>query len=452
MASIFSLELRRRRRLWLIAGGLFVVMLLLSMWLTGPAPPRRIVMATGKPDGGYALFGKKYQEKLGKMGLKVKLVSSTGSLENFELLVAGKADVAFVQGGIYPLADDPNKVARGLAALYLEPLWFFYRGAEVKSLADMKGKKKKIAIGIHHSGMETVGRLLLKENGIDSSNAAIIDSLDMTGESQKLKDGKIDVALFVTSSNNPIILDLLRARDIHLLDFHRQVAYCRRFPYLTPAKLAEGVVDLGQNIPKEDIALLAPAALLVCREDLHPRAIEQILNAAQSIHAAGSLVDSEQKFPSLTQVDVPIHDAAERYMRSGESFLTRLLPYWGVLLLYRCQVLVLPFLVVWIPFLKILPAIYSWRINRLLRHHYIALREVENTMQETLDPDQLRAQLQILDNLRHDIAWISRKIPGHMQRDVYIWRSHVLMVSNEALERLKRLEDKKSTLRGEGEA
>jgi hypothetical protein len=138
-------------------------------------------------------------------------------------------------------------------------------------------------------------------------------------------------------------------------------------------------------------------------------------------------------------------------MRSGESFLTRLLPYWGVLLFYRGQVLILPFLVVWIPFLKVLPAIYSWRINRLLRHHYIALREVENTIQETMDPDKLRAQLQVLDNLRHDIAWISRKIPGHMQRDVYIWRSHVLMVSNEALDRLKRLEDKKSTLRGEGE-
>lgn len=450
MASIFSLELRRRRRLWLIGGGLFLLMLLFSMWLTGPAPPRRIVMATGKPDGGYAMFGHKYQEKLDKMGLKVKLINSSGSLENFELLIAGKADVAFVQGGTYPMADDPNKVVRGLAAVYLEPLWFFYRGKEAKGLADFKGKK--IAIGSHHSGIEAVGRRLLKENGINSSNATIIDSLDMTGESQKLRDGKIDVALFVTSAHNPIILDLLQSKDIRLLDFRRQVAYCRRFPYLTPAKLAEGVVNLEHNIPKEDIALLAPAALLVCREDLHPRAIEQILNAAQSIHATGSLVDSEQKFPSLNQVDVPIHDAAERYMRSGESFLARLLPYWGVLLFYRAQVLILPFLVVWIPFLKILPAMYSWRINRLLRHHYIALREVENTIQETQDPDKLRAQLQILDNLRHEIAWISRKVPGHLQRDVYTWRFHVMMVSNEALERLKRLEDKKSTLRGEGEA
>jgi len=116
MASIFSLELRRRRRLWIIAGSLFLIMLLVSIWLTGPAPPRRIIMATGKPDGGYALFGQEYQEKLDKMGLKVKLVNSTGSLENFELLIAGKADVAFVQSGTYPMADDPNHVVRGLAA------------------------------------------------------------------------------------------------------------------------------------------------------------------------------------------------------------------------------------------------------------------------------------------------------------------------------------------------
>ncbi len=210
---------------------------------------------------------------------------------------------------------------------------------------------------------------------------------------------------------------------------------------MTPVTLAEGVVDLERDIPNHDVPLVAPAAVLICRHDLHPRAIEQILNAAQAIHAPAGLVDGEHRFPSLKQVDVPVHEVAERYMRTGESFLSRLLPYWGVWLVYQVQVLILPVLVVWIPFLRILPAVYSFRINRLLRHHYVALREVENAIERTEDPHKVREQLQILEHLRTEMASVSRKVPGHLQRDVYHWRFHVMMVRNEALARLKKMEE-----------
>jgi hypothetical protein len=52
--------------------------------------------------------------------------------------------------------------------------------------------------------------------------------------------------------------------DVQLLSFRRDVAYARQFPSLTPVKLAEGVLDLQDNIPRADKTLLAPAARLVC--------------------------------------------------------------------------------------------------------------------------------------------------------------------------------------------
>jgi TRAP transporter TAXI family solute receptor len=432
-------EKLRRRRLWLLAGGLFVAMLFVSMWLAGPAPPRRIILATGRPEGGYAFFGEKYKEKLDKMGLKVKLVNTAGTFENYKRLLAREADVAFVQGGSYPSANDADDALRGLAAIYMEPLWFFHRAdLPIKSIADFR--KRKIFIGTPHSGTEAMGRSLLKAHGIDESNATI-EKMDMGTAGSRLKKGSLDVALFVSPTQNPFLLDLITDKSIRLLSFNRQDAYCRRFPFLTPVKLSEGVVDLERNIPDRDIALLAPAALLICRQDLHPRAIEQLLHVAQTIHAPASLVDAGHGFPSLKEVDVPVHEVAERYMRSGESFLSRLLPYWGVWVVYQIQVLILPVLVVWIPFLRIVPAVYSFRINRLLRHHYVVLREVENAMEHTEDPAKLREQLQILEHLRTEMASISRKVPGHLQRDVYHWRFHVMMVRNEALVRLKKSEE-----------
>jgi TRAP transporter TAXI family solute receptor len=447
MALFFNWRKRRRQRLWLPAIALFAVMLVVSVWLMGPAPPRRIVLATGRPEGGYAFFGEKYKNRLDKMGLKVELVHTAGTFDNYELLLAGKADVAFVQGGSYPQVNDADNVLRGLAAVYLQPLWFFARAdLPIENIGDFKNRN--IFIGTPHSGTEAVGRRLLMAHGIDDSNARI-ERIDMGTAGAKLKQGSLDAALFVSPTQNPFLVDLFGDPHVRLLGFERQAAYCRRFPFLTPVKLAEGVVDLERNIPDHDVPLLAPAALLVCRQDLHPRAIEEILNAAQAIHSSDGLVDAEHRFPSLKEVDLPIHEVSQRYVRSGESFLSRLLPYWWLWLVYQVQVLILPVLVVWIPFLRILPAVYAFRINRLLRHHYVALREVENAMENTEDPAKVRAQLQILEHLRSEMAAISRKVPGHLQRDVYHWRFHVMMVRNEALVRLKKMEERLASTKGD---
>lgn len=440
MGKLLQWERWRRRRLWLAAAALFAVVLLLSIWWAGPGPPRRIVLATGSPEGGNAFFGKIYQKRLAQLGLAVEIVHTNGSQENLDLLVHDQAQVAFVQGGIYTPERDPERVVRGMAALYREPLWFFYRGEKkLQSLADFK--EKRIAIGPPGSGIEAVGTSLLQANGINRENAKINTQLSMASASVELKKGDIDLALLVTPAPSPLVLDLLHSNGVRLLSFRQQDAYCRRFPYLTPVNMPEGVIDLEKNVPAEEIPLLATAAILACREDLHPRAVEEILNVVQSVHTTASLLDPAQKYPSLKEVDIPLHEAAERYLRSGESLLTRLLPYWVIRIVYRAQVLVLPFLVVWIPFLKVLPAIYAFRVNRLLRHHYVALREVETAMEQDTTPGQVREHLQTLDRLRTTMEKVSRKIPGHLQRDVYHWRAHVQMVKEEGLARLKSLED-----------
>ena len=42
--------------------------------------------------------------------------------------------------------------------------------------------------------------------------------------------------------------------------------------------------------------------------------------------------------------------------------MSRVLPYWGVRLLFLIQLLVLPVVAIWFPFLKMLPMIYRYRI------------------------------------------------------------------------------------------
>src|SRR5260370_30051394 len=98
---------------------------------------------------------------------------------------------------------------------------------------------------------------------------------------------------------------------------------------------------------------------------------------ARAEHSSGNLLDEPGKFPTLEGVELPpAHVAAEKFIKSGESFLSRLLPYWGVRLVSEAKLLVLPLLTL-LPFWKFLPMLYAFRINRILKRHYTALREVE---------------------------------------------------------------------------
>jgi hypothetical protein len=76
-------------------------------------------------------------------------------------------------------------------------------------------------------------------------------------------------------------------------------------------------------------------------------------------------------------------------MRSGESLLSRILPYWGVRLVLRMRILILPLLVVWLPFLKVLPMIYNYRVNSLLKRHYAALHDAEQAIARADNPEDL---------------------------------------------------------------
>jgi TRAP transporter TAXI family solute receptor len=436
--SLLRARWPRRRTVVILALGLFIAGLGLSLWLLGAPPPRRIVLATGDPAGGFAALGKEYKARLDRMGLRVELVETAGSLDNLQRLHRGEVDVAFVQAGLAQQLDSSEGLC-GLAAVGSEPLWVFSRSLPpAASLRDLKGHA--IVLGPPVSGSDALGRLLLREHGVTPANATFLN-LSMGQTRQALRDGKADTVLMVCACNAPIVEELIHDAEIRLVSLSGQAGIARRFPYLRPVVLPEGVLDLEDDLPAEDKHLLAPTTSLVAREDLHPRAVEQLLMAAQAVHAPGGLLEEPGRFPSLEGMDLPPHIAAEKFLKSGESLVSRLLPYWSVRLVWQAQLLVLPLLALLVPFWKTLPMLYSIRVNNILKRHYTALREVESQIDHCNDPVQLRQALAKVDGLRTDLETLSRKLPAHLQRDVYHWRQHVALVRTEGHARLRRLED-----------
>ena len=428
----------RRLTVWWVAAPLTVAVGAASLVFGDPFPPRRIVLATGQAGGAYDTFGREYQRRLGREGLQVELRPTAGSIENLELLARGAVDVAFVQGGTYSPASDPRGLLRGMAAVYREPLWVFYRGPTLTdSLGALAGRR--LAIGAPGSGTEAIARTLLGALGQPATGPNLL-SLPSAEARARLEAGTVDAAFFVSSYRDANVAALLRRGDVQLLGFHRVAAFASNFRYLSPVRISEGGLDLAANLPREAITLMAPAALLACRETLHPRAVDQILAVARQVHGAGSLLDEPGRFPAREAVDLPMHEAAEAYLTRGESFLSRVLPYWALRWVIYLRVLLLPLIAVWVPLFRILPWLLRRRGDRILEQHYARMRDVEGAIAEATDAQALRDGIRRLEDLHAQIEALPRRLGLSHQRDVYHCRVHVALVLAQAHARLQRLE------------
>lgn len=439
MAYPWSPDSRRRTIAVIAILALTIALIALSAYLMGGSPPSKIVLATGQPGGVYDSFGHEYQKRLGAQGLKVELVNTAGSVDNFRRIIDGRVDMAFAQSGTYQVVNDPEHKVSGLAAIYYEPLWIFARrGISVEG--KMGFGPESVAVGPKGSGTEAIAKAIIAEQGLDITDPALIN-LTSPEARKRLMDGKLAVAFFVTSYRDPGIMELLRRKDLRLASFRREAAYTRRFRGLTALKIPEGLLDVKDNIPSENVTLLSPSAMLVARDTINPRVVELVLKVAQTVHGPGDLLDPALKFPTLEGVDVPMNEAAETYLSSGESFLSRNLPYRALRWVLLLKLLLIPLLAVWLPVLRLAPLVSAWRKGRWLKRYYARLRDVEARIAVARWPNELRTGINELEALRGEVQAVIQKLPLQQQQDIYHWRLHVQLILTEATTRLAQMEE-----------
>jgi TRAP-type uncharacterized transport system substrate-binding protein len=401
-----------------------VIGFVIAWQFVNPAPPRHIRIATGSDQGAYYLFARRYREQLAHEGIELEILTTAGSLENLRLLVDDSAgvDLAFVQGGTAGAMDE-NSLA-GLASLFHEPLWVFYRGEQsIDRLTALDGSR--LAIGKQDSGTQAVARSLLENNFIDTGAPGIHAIGDREAE-QALLTGDVDAAFFVAAPDAPLVQRLLHSNGVRLMNFSRALAYTRLHPYLSTITLPEGIIDLQANIPPEDITLLAPAANLVADENFHPALVSLLLQAATAIHGEGSLLDEPGSFPNTRNLDFPLDDDARRFFRHGPPFLQRYLPFWTANLIDRMKIMLIPLLTLLVPLFKVMPPAYRWRVRRKIYRWYVELRALDVAGPEKLDTEQLQQLLQKLDRIEFDVRKVS--VPLSYTDELYDLRQHIGLV------------------------
>jgi hypothetical protein len=177
---------------------------------------------------------------------------------------------------------------------------------------------------------------------------------------------------------------LLRSKDVHLFSFKQAHAYSRKIDYLNVLELPEGAIDLGLNLPAQNVLLLGPMIQLIAVKNLHPALSDLLLEAAVEVHSRPGLFQKRGEFPNYQELTIPMSEDALRYYRSGKSLFYRSLPFWLASLLSRILVVFVPTIVVTIPVLRSIPAFLRWRVQLKIRKYYRELLNLEkNYLGET---------------------------------------------------------------------
>ena len=402
---------------------------LLALWagfkFIRPAPPDTIIITGGAKGSSFANAAEKYRAILERNGVKLQILESEGSLDNLRRLrdPAFKVDVGFVQGGLVVDGDAGDLVSLG--SLFYVPLVVFYRGEQpVERLSEFKGKR--LAIGREGSGTHFLNVLLLRANGVDKTTSTLLD-LSGADAAQALLERKIDAALLMGDAATPEIMrKLVHTRGIHMMDFKQADAYSRRFRYLSKLELPMGSIDFAKNMPEQTMALIAPTVELVARPDLHPALSDLLVEAARETHGRATLLQRAGEFPAPLEHEYPISGDAARYYKSGKGFWYRYLPFWLASLVDRTMVVLVPIVVVLIPAIKLVPALYRWRIRTRIYKRYGELMALEREMLNQTTPEQRTELGKRLDEIEKRVN--GSKMPLPFADQFYVLREHINFV------------------------
>ena len=280
-----------------------------------------LTFVTGGESGTYYAFGTVLAQQVSdKTDTNITAVVGNGSKANVEDLASGGAQLAFCQSDVMSYAySGTNLFADSgavkdfsvVAALYMEQVQIVTMNKNIKTVADLKGKK--VSIGASGSGVNFNAFDVLKAYGLTVDD---IDPqyLDFGDSAEGLKDGKIDAAFIVAGAPTTAITDLSVSGQVYLVGFDQEhieklIAEC---PYYSQYTIKKDVY----NTP-DDVTTVAVAAVVLASNDVSEDAVYNFLTATfdnldelSQAHAKGEEL-SLAFASSIT--DVPYHPGAVKY-------------------------------------------------------------------------------------------------------------------------------------------
>jgi hypothetical protein len=251
--------------------------------------------------------------------------------------------------------------------------------------------------------------------------------LDGGDAARALLAGVVDaVFLMGDTTSGAVMRQLELTPGIQLFDFTQADGYTRRISYVNKLELPQGSIDFVRNIPAHDVNLIGPTVELLARPNLHPALSDLLLDAAHEAHGVPGLFKRRGEFPVLIQHDFPISPDAIRYFKSGKKLFYGSLPFWLASLVSRIVVVFVPLVVLMIPALRVIPALFKWRMQMRINRWYrelLALERSRSAEGTPADQEKLMARLARIESEVNKM-----KIPTSFAGQFYDLRGNIQFV------------------------
>ena len=283
-----------------------------------------MTMGTGGTAGTYYAYGGILGNQIKtSTGITINVVSTDGSKANILGIDAGNYQLATVQSDVmaYAAAGTRSFESEGaldsfrvIGGLYAEALQLVTMDPEIKSVADLKGKK--VSIGAAGSGVYFNAIDVLEAAGL--SEADIIPQYQSFGDSaDALKDRKIDAAFIVAGAPTPAIQELCTSATAYLVPIDGDIAakLMASSPYYTTYKIPAGTYN-GQT---SDVTTVTVKATLIVSTSADEEAVYNITKAIfdnidtiTAAHAKGAELSLQNATDGMT---APFHAGAAKYFK-----------------------------------------------------------------------------------------------------------------------------------------
>lgn len=291
------------------------------------AAPTFINVLTGGTSGVYYPIGVALSQLYsnGIEGSKTSVQATKASVENLNLLQAGRGELAFALGDSVADAwngvEDagfkaPLKKIRAIAGTYPNYIQIVANAESgIKTLEDLKGKR--ISVGAPKSGTELNARAIFKAAGLTYEDMGKVEFLPYAESVELIKNRQLDATLQSSGLGMAAIRDLASTMKISFVAIPTEVTTKIDNAAYQAATIPAGTYD-GQDA---DVPTVAITNILVSHEGVSDEVAYQMtklmfdnLDRLGTAHSAAQDIKLETATKNLP---IPLHPGAERFYKEA---------------------------------------------------------------------------------------------------------------------------------------
>ncbi|MBO5646496.1 MAG: TAXI family TRAP transporter solute-binding subunit [Clostridia bacterium] len=281
-----------------------------------------MTMGTGGTAGTYYGYGGILGNQIkNSAGITVNVVSTDGSKANILGIDAGNYQLGTVQSDVmaYAWAGTRSFETEGaldsfrvVGGLYAEAVQLVTMTDDIKTVADLKGKKVSIGAagsGVYFNAVDILAAAGLTEADIVPQYQSFADSADA------LKDGKIDAAFIVAGAPTPAIQELFTTNaNARLVPIDGDIAakLMQDSPYYTTYEIPASAYNTAEAVTTVTVKATLIVSTSASEEDVYEltKAIFDNIDAITAAHAKGAELSLENATSGMT---APFHKGAAKY-------------------------------------------------------------------------------------------------------------------------------------------